>query len=203
MKPFTQSIKKITCHGILLVFFGMAPLALSGQEAYPSIGIKTCVSGSGLAIAPAIIAGYNFRHLAVNVGVNMQVRKTHICGVQGTVSYYLGNPGEKIRLGFFTHARYFYSAGLKQAAIAQEKYKAPESSLDFDRLILQTVEGQVGFGLLIGHSTCISTFYGIGIGAYQTLGNTQKYSQMHREINRAQLMLTFGFNYALIRNPTS
>lgn len=101
-----------------------------------------------------------------------------------------------MRLGFFAGVRYFQNASLNAGSVAQEKWVQPESKLNFDELRLRCIEEQAGFGVKVTHSLHISTFYGIAIGAYQTLGDTQQYAGMHREVNQAELALTCGLNYS-------
>lgn len=191
--PGTSNLIK----AILVVFACCTTVyATTPFKPYASIGSKIYLSGNGLAAAPALTVSYSLERMEIDLGANFQVHGSHFSGGQANVCWYVTPEWKKVRLGFFGGLRYLHSASLKRSIVAQEKWVQPESKLDFDELKMQCFEGQAGFGLRVQHSHHISTFYGIGFGAYQTMGNTQQYAGMHREINRSQLSLNFSLSYS-------
>lgn len=169
----------------------------SAYYTYPSLGIKLVTSGNGLAVAPAFTARYSFRQVDFDLGANLQLRGMRFTGYQGNMTIYVSPPTRKVRLGFFIGARYFNSASLKNNVAAQEKWKQPEADVNFDELKVRCIEGQAGFGVRIHHTWRISSFYGVGFGAYQTLGNAATFEGMHRQVNQAELTMNFALSYSL------
>jgi hypothetical protein len=185
---------KIVSAAILLIMLNIHNA--SAFTGYPSFGIKLVSAGNGLAAAPAITARYSFKRVDFDIGANFQLRESRFTGYQANMIYYVAPPSRKVRLGFFTGLRYFYSASLRQNVAAQEKWKQPEASVNFDELKMRCVEAQAGFGLRVHHSLRINSFYGIGFGAYHTLGNPVTYEGMHRELTQAELTLNFALSYS-------
>lgn len=194
---FTSASKALRY--ILPILLCLVVVSAHAQRSHASVGIKTMVSGNGLAAAPALTFSYSLPKVEIELGANFQLRNTHFSGVQGNICWYASKPGRKMRLGFFVGARYLYASALSNKVILQEKYITPESSLDFESMQLGTIEEQIGFGMRVQHAACFNSFYGIGIGAYQTIGDTSKYVEMHREKSGLQLVLNFGVRYSFIR----
>lgn len=193
MKPVSLKNKILAA-----LFFSVALIAPTDLSAgYPSFGINFLATGNGLAMAPAITAHYSFRSVDFGFGVNYQLRESRFTGYQGNICIYATPPARKVRLGFFLGGRYFMNASLKQNVVAQEKWKQPEAPVDYAQMRMRCVEGQAGFGLRIHHSYRISSFYGIGFGAYYTLGERATYAGMHRELSQAELTMNFGASYSL------
>lgn len=163
---------------------------------YPSVGVKMNWSGNGLAAAPALSFRYSFSKVDIDFGMNYQVQGSRFTGYQTNVTWYASPSTRKVRLGFFGGVRYFYGASLKSTVVATEKWVQPESKLNFDELRMRCVEGQLGFGVRVHHTQRISTFYGVAFGAYQTLGDTEQYAGMHREVHQAQLSLNCSLSYS-------
>jgi hypothetical protein len=184
----------------LLAFTFIACIVLTtsahAKGGYPSLGMSTRFSGNGLAAAPALSVRYSLDRIDFDFGANFQMRDSRFSGVQANACWYVVPPVKKVRLGFFCGLRYFHSALLNTAVTAQEKWKQPESKLNFDELRMRCVEAQAGFGIRVQHSHHVSTFYGVGLGAYQTVGDTHLYEGMHREINRAELSLDVALSYS-------
>lgn len=195
MKTSTTSSVKLS----VLLFVAALSLFSTRAEAftnYPSIGVKMNCTGSKLAVAPALTIGYSFENVELDLGTNFQLCDSRLVGCQGNVMWYMVAPTRKVRLGFFAGVRYFHNASLNASSVAQEKWVQPESKINFDELRLRCIEEQAGFGLKVNHSQHISTFYGIALGAYQTLGETAEYEGMHREVQQADLSLTFSLSYS-------
>lgn len=192
----TRSTSLALLSGVIVLMLGMFSAPAKAFNNYPSIGLKMTCTGNKLAAAPALTVGYSFEKVEFDFGTNFQLSDSRPVGCQANVMWYMVAPTRKVRLGFFAGVRYFHNASLTTGSVAQEKWVQPESKLNFDELRLRCIEEQVGFGLKVTHSLRISTFYGIAIGAYQTLGDTQQYAGMHREVNQAQLALNCGLSYS-------
>lgn len=195
MKSYNYSPLKIFAAAMLFIMMSIGQATAS--PGYPSFGITWVSTGNGLAMAPAITARYSFRKVDFDLGANFQLREARFTGYQANMCYYVAPPTRKVRLGFFAGVRYFECASLKQNVAAQEKWKQPEANVNFDELKVRCIEAQAGFGLRVHHSLRWNTFYGIGFGAYQTLGNSETFSGMHREFRQAQLTLNFALSYSL------
>ena len=166
------------------------------RQNYFSIGVKWITTGNRLAQAPALTVRYSFPKMDFDFGVNYQLKESRFTGGQANMCWYVIPVKRKVRLGFFCGVRYLHNASLKESVVAQERWKQPESNLNFDELKMRCLEEQIGFGLRIQHSQYFSTFYGIGAGAYQTLGNTEQYAGMHRPVATGQLTMNFGAAYS-------
>lgn len=174
---------------------------LSAARILPTgIGIRTMVSANGLGAAPAFTVQYTGTKWEWEMGANIQLRNTHLSGVQSTLCYYpMRKNALGLRLGFFANLNYNFDALINKNVIVQETFLAPESRMQINDLTLRTLEAQGGFILRVFHTRNLSTFYGVGFGAYQTLGDESNYPLIHREFNHAQLVLNFGINFD-IRN---
>jgi hypothetical protein len=193
MKLSASSIK---LSAALLLLCMLLTRQAFGFDGYPSFGLNLMTSGAGLATAPAISARYSFEKLDIEMGANFQLRESRFSGYQANICYYVSPHTRKVRLGFFVGMRYFNSASLKKIVAATENWKQPEANVNFDELKVRCIEGQAGFGVRVHHSLRWNSFYGIGFGAYQTLGNSLPYEGMHREFQQTELTLNFGLSYS-------
>lgn len=185
---------------LLLGFLLTATSPLFARVLPTGFGLKTGLSGNGLRSAPTVTINFTGYKWELELGADFQLRNTNFSGAQATVYYYpMRTNIQRLRLGFFANCRYNFETLLGNATIAQENYLQPESRLNMKEVTLQTAELNAGFLLRVYHSQYISTFYGIGAGAYQTLGKPEDYPLKHREFNRAQLVLTAGIAIDLRR----
>jgi hypothetical protein len=189
--PYAR-LKKV----LVLASLSLFSLTAQATSNYPSIGVRMTWTGNGLAAAPAFTFRYSFPKMDVDFGANFQLQGSRFNGCQTNVMWYVSPPTKKVRLGFFTGVRYLAGASLKPDVVAQEKWVQPESKLNFDELQLRCIEGQAGFGVRVHHTQRVNTFYGVGVGMYQTLGECSNYEGMHRELRQAELSLNCGLSYS-------
>lgn len=181
---------------LLLAFLLIGTLPLSARILPTGIGLRTMLSGNGISTAPALTFQYAGTNWEWELGADLQLRKPHFSGMQTTLCYYpMRKNIQGLRLGFFTNIHYSFAALMNKNVIEQESFLAPERRMQINEMHLRIIEGQAGFILRIFHTKDLSTYYGVGFGAYQTLGDEDDYVLIHREFNHAQLVLNFGINY--------
>lgn len=185
---------------LLLALLLIGILPLSARILPTGIGVRTMLSGNGISTAPALTFQYAGDKWEWEIGANLQLRKPHLSGMQTTLYYYpMRKNIQGLRLGFFTNINYNFAGFMNKNVIEQESFLAPERRVQLKEMQLEVLEAQAGFVLRIFHTSELSTYYGVGFGAYQTLGNEDDYVLIHREFNHAQLVLNFGINYNFSR----
>ncbi len=197
MKTTTNytSVKKIA--KIILTISLLTKIA-SAQNCSSYMGIRTSVSGNGLSPTNALMTGMKISRCEMELGANVQERHSHFSGLQMSFAYYLlDDCSSKAKLSAFVNCSYNFAAYLSQGTINREKQIAPESTINFQNLLLKTVETHGGFALHVQHTKYMSSFYAIGFGAYQTIGSKAVCSQMYREGNAVSLYLSVGIKYSL------
>lgn len=166
-----------------------------------SIGLRTGISGNGLAPSATLTMHYAAYKWEFVMGLDMQYRHSHISGLQTTLYYYpMYTNVCGMRLGLYSNVRYNFSGLVNKNVMAQENYLQKEARRDFSQLTLSTVEGQAGFALRISHGERLRTFYAVGFGVYHTLGGKENYALVHREFTHVQLVLDFGLALKLARH---
>lgn len=189
------------CTRLMIAVLLMAATPSDARVLPTGIGLRTGISGDGLATASTLNLHFSSYKWEWTLGLDMQYRQSHISGVQSTLYYYpMYTNVSGLRLGFFGNVRYNFSALMNKSVIAQETFLAPENKIDFSQLTLGTFEAQGGFAVRVSHSDMIRTFYGIGFGVYHTLGGKENYPLQHREFTHVQLVLDFGISLNIAKN---